>query len=284
MSHMFQSFDMLTNFATYRVQWRNPRYLKNSFPDVCAYLDRGRLGTLFHWHWSQALLSKTAGIEIRRRGLRLDSEGRLSKLLGLAGDILHHSGRCRWGRRESIPLSIHTISIHPPICLSIYLTIYPSIYLSIHLSIYPSIYLSVYLSIYLSIHLSIYLSIHLSICLSICLSVYISDYLSVCLVIYLSICSISLSFYLSIYLSFCLSIYLLLSNYRSICFSRVALCFDMLPARYPVAGSHPSLHHRRGTRSHCNIGNAFSWNPTPERFATRLGQLQKDPSSYQRAR
>ena len=175
MSHMFQSFDMLTNFATYRVQWRNPRYLKNSFPDVCAYLDRGRLGTLFHWHWSQALLSKTAGIEIRRRGLRLDSEGRLSKLLGLAGDILHHSGRCRWGRRESIPLSIHTISIHPPICLSIYLTIYPSIYLSIHLSIYLSTYLSIYLTIYLSIYLSIclfvYPSVYLSIYLTICLSV-----------------------------------------------------------------------------------------------------------------
>lgn len=78
------------------------------------------------------------------------------------------------------------VSIHPSICLSIYL-IYPSICLSIYPSVYPSTYPSVYPSVYPSIYSSIHSSIHLSVYLSVCLSTHLSMYLSTYLSTYMTV-------------------------------------------------------------------------------------------------
>lgn len=135
------------------------------------------------------------------------------------------------------------------ICLSIYLSIFPStqyisISLSIILSVHPSVCLSVYLSTCLPSHLSVYpsfcdlpstwficLSVHRAIlpsvyvclCLSIVpfkhLSIYIFFWLPVCLLshrfTYMSVC-LCLSGFLSIYPSFYLSIHLFVCLCRAI--------------------------------------------------------------------
>ena len=116
----------------------------------------------------------------------------------------------------SIYLALFTPSIHPPICISIFLSIHPpihpSICISIFLSIHPSICISIYLSIYPSIHpfvyLSFYLSIHPSICISVVISIHPTIYSSICISVVLSIHpSIYPSIHLYTHRSICPSIH-----------------------------------------------------------------------------
>ena len=109
----------------------------------------------------------------------------------------------------AIPYLSNYPSLHPSICLSIYLFSYLSIYLSTYLSIYLSICLSTYLSICLSIFRSFVRSLFLSLDGCIYPSIYLSLYDSIDVSIYEPLfLSIFLPIDVSGCLPVCLSVYL----------------------------------------------------------------------------